>query len=132
MPSRDRNTHVDRAELNSYGPSWYDVYIIMMELKKQFPDENVSITLHTNTAVDRTAGLLCKVTNESGTILGAKRFLDKGAESSKTAAGAVWGACTRAYHKLDRERYEKALEQVELDITTPVGGPPSSPDSIGD
>jgi len=132
MPSRDRNTHVDRAELSTYGPSWYDVYIIMKELHSQFPDENVTVTLMTNTAVDKTAGLLVWVRNGMGTVLAAKRFLDKSPESSKTAAGAVWGACTRAYHRLDAERQQEEVKQGELDITDGEAGDPSSLGGIGD
>lgn len=104
----------------------------MKELQTQFPDEPVTVTLMTNTAVDKTAGLLVWVRNGAGTVLGSKRFLDKSPESSKTAAGAVWGACTKAFHRLDRERYEKALSQVELDITFPEGDDPSSSSATGD
>lgn len=129
MPSAKTKKHNNPEENTPYGPSWYDVYIIMTELLNTFPDEGIVITLHTNKSVNLKAGLRVDVTNRVGTILGAGRFMDNDPTSAKTAAAAFWRAATRAYHRLEEEQAVKDGEYSQLDITADEV-PPSLPDDL--
>lgn len=129
MPSSKTKKHNNPEENTPYGPSWYDVFIILSELTHTFPDEPVTITLHTNRSVNLKAGLRVDVRNQLGTILGACRFMDNDPTSAKTAAAAFWRAATRAYHALEEAKAVSEGEYSQLDITTD-DSPPSDPDDL--
>lgn len=111
----------DRHEDNVFGPSWFDVYVIMGELFSKFPDRQLTITLHRNTSVKKTAGLVVWVTDGNGTVWGSQRYLDRDPQSSKTAAGAFWTACTRAYHRLEEKQAIADGEYEQVDISDAEG-----------
>jgi len=117
MPTKGRKIGEDAHNERPYGPSWYDVYVVLAELTQKFPERGVRVDLLLNTAVNKQAGLVVWVRDDVGTVLGAKRFLDKSPESSKTAAGAFWAAITRAYHKLEEIEGKSAGELKQLDIS---------------
>lgn len=113
MPTKDRNKHVDRAEQKTYGPSWYDVWIVLQELRVLCPDP-IELRLGGGKAPNGKASLVFEVYRDGKFMFYCgKRFLDNGAESSKTAAGAAWAALTRAYHIIEAEQ--------ELAKTDPFG-----------
>lgn len=114
QPTKGRKIGGDSHEEKPYGPSWYDVYIILSELYSKFPDKNLTVCLQRNTGVDKTAGLLVWVRDDVGRIWGSKRFLDRSPESSKTASAAFWAACTRAYHAIEEA---KAIADGEYEET---------------
>lgn len=104
MPTKDRAKHVDRAEQNTYGPSWYDVWIVLQELRALSSDR-IDLYLSGGKAPNGKASLIFEVHRDGKFMFYCgKRFLDNGAESSKTAAGAAWSALTRAYHIIEAEQ----------------------------
>lgn len=131
MPSNRNKKHNNPEEKTPYGPSWYDVYIILKELHTNFPDEKITVNLLLNTSVDKRAGLLVWVRNGMGTVLGAKPYMDSHHDSAKTAAAAFWVALTKAYHTLEEKRDAVTPTQQELDITGSEADPPFDPEVIG-
>lgn len=120
MPPTAHSKASNGRDGSPYGPSWYDVYIVLAELHARFPNRGLSVKLHLNTSANKKAGLVVWVTDNVGTVWGAQRYLDKSPESSATAAAAFWTAATRAFHRLEASEAEGVTPGVdevpELDI----------------
>lgn len=131
MPSTRNKKHNNPEEKTPYGPSWYDVYIILKELHTHFPDEQITVNLILNTSVDKRAGLLVWVRNGMGTVLGAKSYMDSHHDSAKTAAAAFWTAATKAYHTLEERKAAAGGTIEQLDITDADGVDAFDPEVLG-
>lgn len=120
MPPTAHSKASNDRDGSPYGPSWYDVYILLADLHARFPHRDLSVTLHLNTSVNKKAGLCVWVTDGGGTVWGAQRYLDKGPESSATAAAAFWTALTKAFNRLERVEEDEGVvsenAKLQLDI----------------
>lgn len=125
--SKGRLIGGDKHEEKVYGPSWYDVWVIIRELKA-LTDDDIKIVLTAAKTVNGRASL-CAEVHRNGAFMFycGKRFLETSPEASKTAAAAFWAAATRAYHIIEEENAVKNGEYPQLDITSGEADDPFSP-----
>ena len=132
MPSKNNKSRPADPQEREFGPSWYDVWIMLSELQA-LDVGKITLQLELSHNVKGTAGLCFRVYHDGAFVFySGKHFLDKGPDSAKTAAGAAWVALTKAYHQLEGKKEKSAPRVEELDITEAKQGDLFSPDGMGD
>lgn len=99
-------SHNEQTPDKVYGPSWFDVYAMLLDIRRDYPETEGRLLLTTNRGIDGSAGLRFDFIDQMGTILGAGAFLGKSAQLHKTAAGAAFYSVHRAFERLEKYQEE--------------------------